>query len=223
MTMKRTVVALLLSAGWCGNALGMNYLGPPTTTMERDQWAVGASYAYSEQDVHGNGVNSHEFRWQTALTTVHLGLDTDRAEVFGRVGMVDMGDVTGIKGSTDFAAGLGMRITTDPGETLSWGIAGQFLWWQKNDYLGDLNMFDIQIGLGPCWRPGSFVLYGGPLLHFVRGTVDHIGPAGDLREASWLAGYLGAGIDLNKHLMVTAEGQLTRDAFGLGVGVQWRF
>ena len=221
--MKRTMVALLLSAGLCGNALGMNYLGPPTTTMERDQWAVGASYGYSEQDVHANGVSSNEFRWQTALATIHLGVETNRAEVFGRVGVVGMQAVTGIEGGTDFAAGLGTRLTTDVGDTLSWGLAAQFLWWQAKDDLNDLNMFDIQIGLGPCWRPGSFLLYGGPLLHFVRGKGDRAGLDVYLSEGSWLAGYLGGGIDLNKHLMVTAEGQVTRDAFGLGFGVQWRF
>jgi hypothetical protein len=224
-TMRYLVSIALLGLLLSSPALALTYLGPTTTNMRAGQWAVGANYMYSEQDVEVNGATLRNFEWQTALATVHLGLDTSRAEIFGRIGIADMErrESVGIEGDTELALGFGTRITTNPGQTLSWGIAAQFLWWQEEERGSDADLFDIQIGLGPCWRSGNYVVYGGPMLHFVRGDLDRPGVSADIEEKSWFGGYLGGGIDVDDHLTATLEFQMTADGYGLGLGARWRF
>jgi hypothetical protein len=211
--MRHVWFTVVLSLFIAGHALGLTYLGAPTTTLRSGQWAVGVNYGYSSQNLRGNGVNFDDTKWQTALATVHVGLDTNRAEIFGRVGMADAK-----WGNADWdvepALGLGGRITTNLGQPLSWGVAGQALWWQDRD--SRASVYDIQGSFGPCWRTGKIQLYGGPMLHCVTSNFD-------LRETSSVGGYIGGGCELAPSWTISAEAELTPDAYGLGVALQRQF
>jgi hypothetical protein len=211
--MRHTRFTIVLSLFFVGHAMGLTYLGAPTTNLRSGQWAVGLNYGYSSQNLRGDGVNFNDTKWQTGLATVHLGLDTNRAEIFGRVGTAN---VKWGNADSEFeaAVGLGGRITTNLGEPLSWGVAGQALWWQDQD--SRASVFDIQGSFGPCWRSGKIQLYGGPMLHFVTSNVD-------LKETSLVGASIGGGYELAPSWTVSAEAEWTPDAYGLGVALQRRF
>ncbi len=230
--MKRIVIVTLLAVGLCGNAIGMNYLGPPTTKMQAGQWALGGSYADSRQDVEiDGGIVFDNLKEHIGLGRVAVGLVTSRAEIFGMLGAAQLHQGE-FKTDTQVLGGLGGRITALPGKVLSWGIVGQFTWFHTEDtstILGvvqpyELDLQEVQIGLGPCWRPGPFVLYGGPMIQWLGGDIETplLGKR-DVSIESWLGGYVGGGFELDKHLMVTAEFQVTPDALGWSAGAQWRF
>jgi hypothetical protein len=88
----------------------------------------------------------------------------------------------------------------------------------------ELSVAEFELGIGPCWRPGPGILYGGALIHWIDGSIDtdRIGDY-DISEESIFGIYIGGGVELPKHLMVTAEVQATPDALGWGIGAQWRF
>jgi hypothetical protein len=204
---------IVLSLFIAGHALGLSYLGTPTASLQSGQWAVGVDYGYSSQNLRGDGVNLNDTKWQTGLATVDVGLDANRAEIFGRVGVADA-EWEGADWDFTPAVGFGGRVTTNLNETLSWGVAGQVLWWQDQD--SRTSLYDIQGAFGPCWRQGKVQLYGGPMLHFVTSNFD-------IKETSSVGAYIGGGYDLAPSWTVSAEGQWTPDAHGLAIGLQRRF
>ena len=211
--MRRTTFTLALSLFLAARALGLTYLGTPTATFRSGQWGAGLNYGYSSQNLRYNGQNANDAKWQTALATVDLGLDTNRAEVFGRLGLATA-KWANMDWDTEFAAGLGARITTNQGEAVSWGVAAQGLWWQDQD--SRTSIYEIEVGIGPCWQFSKGLLYGGPMGHFVTSNMD-------LKETSSLGAYVGGGYGLSSTWMLSGEVQWTPDAYGLSVGVQRRF
>jgi hypothetical protein len=132
----------------------------------------------------------------------------------------------------EFLIGFGTRITTNLGDDLDWGVVGQFTWFSSEDHGNfagtrtgyELDLFDIQVGLGPCWRPGPFILYGGPMIQWIEGDID-INTLGnfDVNAESWLGGYIGGGFELAKHLSITGEVEATADAWAWAASAMWRF
>jgi hypothetical protein len=76
--------------------------------------------------------------------------------------------------------GLRYSHTTNLGDDLDWGVVGQFTYLTREDQgvingvwtPFEMDLIDVQIGMGPCWRPGPFVLYGGPMLQFIEGEIE---------------------------------------------------
>ena len=99
-------------------------------------------------------------------------------------------------------------------------MVGQVLYSEPRD--AD-DIFDVQFALGPCWRRGAFVLYGGPMLHFISGEVTIPGSGTfDIEQESWFGGYIGTGLS-NRHLSLIVEGQVTPDSFGGAIMLGWKF
>lgn len=219
--MTRTYIALLPWLLSAGTVYGLTYVGPPTTNMRAGQWAAGASYGYSEQDleVEGGAVGTIEdYEIEATLARIAVGLVTNRVEVYGLIGGANDEDEE-FNGHPDAAGGAGVRITTNLDDGLSWGLAAQFLYFEPD--FGDIT--DAQIALGPCWRSDGCIVYGGALLHVLKGNIDSAYGGGDIDQDSWLGAYVGGGLDLARHLSVTVEGQLTGGAAGGAMGIMWRF
>lgn len=230
--MKCLCLTVVLGLFLAAPALGLTYLGTPTTVLKTGEWAVGASYAKSEQDLKlSGGFDIDDLEEESVLGRVAVGLVDKRMEVFGLFGTADLEqDEAEMNG--EFLVGFGARVTTNIGDDLDWGVVGQFTYFTREDAgrVADvwtpfeMSLFDVQIGVGPCWRPGPFMLYGGPMVHLVEGDIDtEIAGDFDVNQESWFGAYIGGGVELAKHLGITGEAQGTGDAWALAASIMWRF
>jgi len=232
--MKVSCIAAVVIVCLSGASVhAMTYLGPPTTRANAGQWSFGGLYSESDQDIEfDRSIGFDDLEQRTAAALISVGLADQRAELYGIFGAASL-DQDGFEANDEFLGGFGARITTNPvNEDLDWGIAGQFTYLKAEDsavILGvntpyDLQAIDIQIGFGPCWRPGNFMLYGGPYIHWLEGEIETAAFGDfDLNVDSWFGAYIGGGIDVAEHIMITAEVQATSDATGFAVAGQFRF
>jgi hypothetical protein len=230
--MRHIILIIGLGLLVASPALGLTYLGTPTTVMRTGQWAVGASYADSEQDIEFD----RHFRFEdldeeSVLGRVAVGIADERMEVFGLFGAANL-EQDGFQTDDQFLVGFGTRITASLGDDLDWGVVAQFTWFtdEDTDTLDgvptdyELDLIDFQIGFGPCWRPGPFILYGGPMIQWIEGDIETTAFGDfDINVESWFGGYVGGGIELAEHLSVTGEVQGTPDAWAWAASVQLRF
>jgi hypothetical protein len=217
--------------------LALTPMGPPMAQLKQGEAAWGASYAYSRNDleVSGNGVDTKigNVDLHTALATIRYGLATERMEVFARVGISGI-DADHFDSGVEFAGGFGAKVTTNLERDLSWGILAQIMWYQGEDdctmlgYSGrsEIDAYEAQIAVGPCWRSGDLCIYAGPFLHFFNGDLD-IKSAGmtssfDIDEGSALGGYVGLETLLRPDLPIVAEIQVTSDAWLFTAGVMYK-
>jgi hypothetical protein len=205
----------------CAPAAAMTWIGPPAVRMQQGQWSLGGVCGYSEQDVEvaDEGI-LEDMEIETRLARIAVCALTDRVELFGLLGAVSTNEDF-LHGSPDAAFGGGIRATVTPGEPVAWGFVAQALYAD----LDESDFTDIQIGLGPCWREGPFLLYGGAMIHLLSGDwVDqYLDLDVDFRQDSAIGAYLGGGLDLWDRLTVTIEGQLTGGGSCGAVSVEWRF
>jgi hypothetical protein len=219
---KLNVVVLIVFA-MAATAQALTPIGPPTTTLRQGQWAVGGSYGYSEQDIKIEDgpvdMIDEDVEIETALATVAVGLATNRMEIFGRLGMAEAENLY-VESDEELAIGGGTRITTNLDDELSWGLVAQVLYFELSE---DEDIFDMQFAMGPCWRRGAFILYGGPMVHLISGEAEIPGMGTfDIEQESWFGGYIGTGMS-SEHLSFMVEGQITADAFGGAIMLGWKF
>lgn len=236
--MKKYHLSAVVVLGLCVNVLAMNYVGPPTTRIRQGQWYVGISYADGEQDIElsEDGVPDVELTdvdSRIVLGHVGVGLTTDRLEIFGLGGVADT-EWEGFESNDDEVFGAGFRATMylDKQSNLDWGIVGQFIYHKSEDSLSELSITDAQFGIGPCWRPGPCMVYGGALIHIIDGDLEiaTIGEGGvhvegetiDIEQESLLGVYFGGGVDIAKHWNVSAEIQATPDAWAWAIATELR-
>lgn len=154
----------------------------------------------------------------------------------------------GFDGSFGLAFGFGTRATFWQDDEVSWGGLFQVTWLEPGDssislsndpvFSGDaeIDIWEVQIAVGPTWRADDNLrIYGGPFLQFVNGDLDLSGRTvdmgtellvdaeGDLEEESQLGGYAGVHLDVDENTSCFIELQLTRDAWGIGLGAARRF
>jgi hypothetical protein len=218
--MKKTACLIVLCA--TGSVLALGPVGPTTTTMRQGQWEIGAAYTYSEQDIEFEGDSEVEnAELETVLGRVAVGVATDRVELFGLVGAADSDD---FDTDTEVAFGGGLRVTTNSGEELTWGIVAQVIHYDFDVTGGDLTLNEVQIALGPTWRRDGLMIYGGPLIQVLFGEFDrNIGVDSDVDEDTLWGGYVGGGVELVEHLTLNVEGQLTTESYAVSGGLNWRF
>jgi hypothetical protein len=168
---------------------------------------------------------------ESVLGRVAVGIADERMEVFGLFGAANL-EQDGFQTDDQFLVGFGTRITASLGDDLDWGVVAQFTWFtdEDTDTLDgvptdyELDLIDFQIGFGPCWRPGPFILYGGPMIQWIEGDIETAAFGDfDINVESWFGGYVGGGIELAEHLSVTGEVQGTPDAWAWAASVQLRF
>lgn len=219
--MKKAACLIVLCA--TGSALALGPLGPTTTTMRQGQWEIGFAYTEGEQDIElDDGSEIEDAELKSSLGRVAVGLATNRAELFGLFGLAEYEQE---HSDPDLAVGVGARITATSEEELNWGIVAQIVRYEFDLNNTELRLNEIQVGIGPTWRPcRCFVLYGGPMLHFLFGKFDNdLTADNDIEEDTFFGGYLGVGAELIEHLTVNVEGQVTTDSRAISAGLAWRF
>ncbi|MFC1762232.1 hypothetical protein ACFL6U_09130 [Planctomycetota bacterium] len=233
MLTRILVTTVLLTS----TAAALTSMGPPTTKMQKGQVAFSSLINWSVNDVVDTtgGVKTYynNIILESALAGLHVGLDSDRVELYGLLGgggiansglAVDSEDVW--TSSMRISGGGGLRVTTNLGGSLSWGFVAQTVYYTDDIVEG----FDTQLALGPCWRPrmgkrtqNTALLYGGPMFHFINGTgrKDYVY---SLRERDWFGLYIGGGVEVFEGKMTLAiEEQVTASAYGGSLYIKLRF
>ena len=157
-------------------------------------------------------------------------------------------DTYSLDGSHDFAWGVGTRFTLLEQEKISWGGVFRMTWQNpkastnssvNNTYSEtltqdlDLEYWEFVFAFGPTVNFGQISLYGGPMIHFVRGDLDVTGTFTgsdngsvkadfDVEEESVIGGYAGAQWQMAENLCWYVDGQGTGNAWAVGVGALWR-
>jgi hypothetical protein len=221
--MKTRCVATVLTFMLCNITFALTYMGPPTTTMKQGQVGIGLRSSWSENDLELDGLELDDIKIDTVLGSVHAGLASDRAEIYGLIGEQTNDKV--------MALGGGAVVTTNLDEVLSWGIRAQAIYWEVDAAAfgleAEANTWDIQVTAGPCWRLDPLVVYGGPMLHLIRGDIDVTDGietvSFDFQEQDMFGAYIGVGLQSDRQSEVSFELNITPGAIAGGFGVVCRF
>ena len=161
---KAKLVVVIILAGFCSlPAVALPPMGPPKSTLERDQLAIDFKYSYSEMDLELRGKTRDnlgsgwgvcdftEYRVESLRTNMFLGsLDyglCDNWDIFGHVGIADgkdeMVEALGcgrpgkkyrdFDGDYETAWGFGTRATICEDGELTWGGLFQITWSNPDD------------------------------------------------------------------------------------------
>ena len=160
------------------------------------------------------------------------------------------GERFAIDSSFALAWGAGSRMTFAETGDVAWGTIIQFTWldpgasdsvWTDplDPDIGinatiDPQYWELELAAGPTLNLGKIWLYGGPFVHFAKGTIDvegawsDTGSTGpieahhDLRDESNFGGFGGVQLNAAEDLCIYLEGQFTGGGWGVGIGGAWR-
>jgi len=196
MNRVTTICCVLLLSN---QAVGFAPIGPAASNLEKGQFALGFDYAYSKNDLEGEGGSSlllpeFELGWDMSTelgeseTNFYSGKFSygiaEGSELFARLGIAD----------SEFAWGVGAKTTFARSPKLDWGIGVQANWlrFEETESLpGDIlvgrgrvvecgpidvnyefDVTSIQIFAGPVFKFDKLRFYGGPFLSWLKVDVD---------------------------------------------------
>jgi len=237
------VMGLLCFMG--STAFAIDFMGPPTAELKAGQWDVGFVYSTTERDLEISGFGlkaTGEVETNRYYGNIGYGL-SDYLELGIKLGVADAEAEGADIGGLDFAWGFSTKYTFASDETLDWGALFQMSWLNTDDSdtydLTDygygaaesakleLDVYEMQIAVGPTFKQEGWKLYGGPFVYLVDGDLDITalgGKAGfDVEEDSAFGGYVGACFDLAENTNLAIEFAGVSGGWGLGIGISWEF
>ena len=217
--MKKLMFIFLVMFFACGPALALTRMGPPTAALEPGHFALVPEYSYSENDVERDGNRpDRTVTFSTLLGRLSYGLRDD-CELFVR------GGTGGGSAWIPITLGAGAKWTFYQEAELPLGVLFQLHWYPGTSFATELDLYEVQIAVGPTYRFDRFAIYGGPFLHFLRGEEESglFRTDVDLEEESVLGIYVGARADLTNSVGLDIELQATGDAYGVALGLPLRF
>jgi hypothetical protein len=239
---KRIIVMLVAVLFFSIPSFGLSFMGPPKAGLEQGQFGVGVNYSYSEMDLE---VSGYGFSWTEDVETNLLFADIgygimDKWDGYARVGLVKV-EAEDFDGDNEFAYGFGTRVTLAEEENISWGALFQIGWYEGDDSVTgfipgygivtadqDIDVYEMQIAIGPTYEADKMRIYGGPFLHLLDGDYDAdiTGVADlsfDVEQESEFGGYIGAQFDIAENAIAGVEFQFTGDAWAITGGIGWGF
>lgn len=244
--MKKVVITILVLM--CSQAFGLTPMGPPKAELKQGQYSFGIDYSFSDIDVEVSGYGAswtEDIETNTLFSNLSYGI-TDGWEGFLRLGFANV-EADDFDGGNEFAYGFGTKLTFAEQDAVSWGALLQIGWLSSDDsgtvvayghtITGnqEIDVYEIQIALGPTYETDSLKIYGGPFLHLVNGDYDWSGTVTgpmingsgsfslDIEEESVFGGYIGISKDLTSNSNIGIEFQYTGDAQAVGLKLVWKF
>jgi len=234
--MKKLVIALTVFCA-AGQALGLTLIGPPAATLDEREYAAGFSYCKSQEDIEvtalGVTVTDKDVKVDTYMANMMLGLGQ------GWELQVDLGvsetEYYDLESTEDFTVGFAVKKTFWEREKIKWGAALAIHGYRASESGVELGVpwteedkwHEVQIAVGPSYNDGTWCLYGGPFLHFIRGgydlSEDGVDVSGDFEEDSMVGGFVGVQVDLGKNAKMGFEYQRTGSADAIGASILFRF
>jgi hypothetical protein len=269
----RTLSLALMAAGlFASPAAALDPMGPPVAGLAQGQIKIGVDYSDSKMDLKltrgkwtelldgvpldaGDAVSFtlEDFKAYRTYANVGFGA-SDNLEAFVRVGGTQgrfgdsiWEDGEDFDGSTDFAAGGGIKATFFEEGALRVGGLIQGSWAEYNGTLCapqwpaadrveiDLTQVQAAVGAAYTWAE-RFSIYGGPFLHFVSGdlddTIHEVDTATggllashyswDIEEDSVFGAYAGAQLELTDNCSFNIEYQRTAAADAVALSLMWK-
>lgn len=244
--MKKVMFTILILM--CNQAFGLSFMGPTTTELNQGQSSFGLDYSFSDIDVKVSGYGAswtEDIETNTVFSNLSYGI-TDNWEGFLRLGFATI-EADDFDGDNEFAYGFGTKFTFAEQDAISWGALFQVGWLSSDDsgtivayghtITGnqEIDVYEIQIAVGPTYEANGLTIYGGPFFHFVNGDYDWSGTVAgpvingsgsfslDIEEESVFGGYVGISKDLDENTNIGVEFQFTGDAQVVGVRYVHRF
>ncbi|MHC4759256.1 MAG: hypothetical protein ACYTE8_11420 [Planctomycetota bacterium] len=249
MKLKITVALFVIVLGGT-LCFGLDPVGPPVAGLSKARFSAGIEYSYSQVDLEYDsipslGIGSGKLSnndMNKVYGRLAMGYNKNW-ELFLRLGAVEEDYID--DSSFDFAIGGGTKITFYDEGILKWGVAGQFIYYEKDSdtvngtLLGqtftgdtDADIYEIQIATGPkITLTPNISAYGGALWYIVEGDLDIDGTLGgtpgswstDIEEDSAFGGFAGIQIDLDKKTDWNIEYQCVSGGYGVATQIVWRF
>jgi opacity protein-like surface antigen len=190
-------IVMILSA----NAMAIDFMGPPSASLDTGQWKIGYTYHQSKndlliKDITRNGTDTgigdldlDGLKLVRNYFTFNYGLESRRWEVYGFLGGANMDiDDTSFDAGNEFAIGVGTKITTNLSKDVDWGILVQTSWVNAEDKAvsgvfdsysisgdAEFDMWELQVALGPTIKNEGWKVYGGPFFHVIGGDTEFTG------------------------------------------------
>ncbi|MFC1635575.1 hypothetical protein ACFL5Z_12100 [Planctomycetota bacterium] len=242
--MKRNMILLTVIGICCETSLAINAIGPPITTLKKDQFAIGFDYSFMEVniEVSGYGISPtlDDVEFDSYLGKIGYGI-THNWQIIGYFGTTDIDWQKApdkFNDNTDITIGFCSKATVIEAGPLPWGLALQVNWLREAEdksllgtygYTGgaEAHIWELQIATGPTVTIDELSLYGGPFVYWIRGDVE-IENAGanwsfEVKEESIFGGFIGLQIDISDYIVANVEYQVTNDCEALGAGVAYKF
>ena len=228
---KKIIIILVAVLCFSAPSFGLSFMGPPKASLNQGQFGVGVNYSYGEMDLEFDfplGIPSETEKAETSMIFADIGYGiVDQAEVFGRVGVVET-EIDDFDSGFEFAYGFGTRITITEQDAITWGGLFQIGWLEGDDtVLGEdveVDVYEIQIAVGPTYEAENVRIYGGPFLHLVDGDLEVMSiDVADIEQESEIGGYIGGQFDLAENTNASVEFQFTADAWNISAGIGFGF
>lgn len=237
--MEKKVIVILVVVLCCSvPSFGLSFMGAPKAGLSQGQCRIGLDYSHSEMDLEfsASGVPSETLEVETDMLFANLGYGlADTWEGFVRLGVASI-EIDEFDGGGEFAYGFGTKATFIEQDAVSWGGLFQINWFEGDDSIDgvdvDIDVYEIQIAIGPTYEAENIRIYGGPFLHLFDGDgkIEAVLPFFglinadfDIEQESEIGGYVGTQIDIAENSNVNIEFQFTGDAWAVGAGIGLRY
>lgn len=241
---KRYVLAIGLLCAMSSAVFGIDFKGPPAASLKAKKWSAGFIYSQTERDMKLTnyvGEGTGEIESKRSYLGIGYGV-TDYWEVDVRLGVADA-DEKNVELPSDFAWGLGTKVTFSSTDNIDWGGLFQMNWIHTEDSGSysfakyglaaatnakmDFDIYEIQVAVGPTIKQPGWKIYGGPFFYFAGGDL-RVTTGGTeykfhVEEDSNFGGYIGASFDIGANTDLTVEVSGIREGWGLGTGITWKF
>jgi len=151
MLLGITSIVMILGA----NSMAIDFMGPPTASLDSGQWKIGYTFDCSRNDVLAkniqlDGVDTglDEVTIGMKVTrnyfTFNYGIEPRRWEVYGFLGLGNAkesdslfisGENIRFNSNNNFAFGIGTKVTTNSSDNVDWGVLFQTSWLKADDEL----------------------------------------------------------------------------------------
>ena len=236
----RWVLGIAVLVIFCGSSLGLDFMGPPTATLNRGQIELGFATSFSENDIEAKALDVSVILDDVQVSKYYGIFNAGvlkEWEVSARIGSGDA-EVDDFNGSNELAYGFGTKVTFWHFND-TWEIGGlaqiSFFSADEEDTIGgDVyeievdDAYELQLAAGPTFSLNEYVrIYGGPMFYALEGDLDaELNGANlisvDLEETENFGGYIGAQFDICT-TEISIEYLATSDAWGVGGSIVWKF
>ena len=238
--MKRVLLIVIGVLFLTQNVLALTPIGPPTATLEEGKCELSFNYLNTEMDITFSGYGGSETvntKIDSYLPKLDIGLG-DGWQLFAALGIADMDDAEGFNDSS-VHGGAGWKKTVAQCNDIDWGASFQIYWSRFSekspivvgspiDFELEFSYYEVQFAIGPTYKKDNLCLYGGPFLHYLKGSLDVSAfdvelLSLDVEKDLSVGGFAGLIVDLTENINLGVEAQFIEDAEAVMFRIGYRF
>lgn len=196
---KNIFLVVLIMGAFVSTASSIDFMGPPTASLNEGQVQIGYTYHWSKSDATVDDIKIGDIETTMKIDiddikvkrnyfTINYGLASQRMEVYGFLGSSNL-ETEDFDSGSNFAIGTGIKITTNINDNADWGILFQASWISADDSVSgagvidgdtisgridtDIDAIELQGALGPTIKiTDDWKVYGGVFGYWIAGDVE---------------------------------------------------